>query len=337
MLQKITMPVAAFLAAAATVEAQGLEALGTRAAAMSAFVAVADDASAVAWNPAGLVTGPLFNISLDFSRLHTEPDDEPAFPAAAGRVGTNLIALGVLPLGISYYRLSTTTAEAIGPEGVGNPGRQEQQAIVRSLVTTHVGATVLQSVGEYLTVGATLKLVRGRVGGGVLPAASWDDTLDAADNFATVGSTRGDLDVGAMVAVGTLRAGALLRNVAAPTFDGRDEDGDVRLQRHGRIGVAWGDRWPGTAATIVAFDADLTRVPNASGERRDVAVGVERWWRGRRIGVRGGVRASTLADARPVGSGGVSYGVRPGVYVDGYAARGRQDERAWGVAVRLTY
>ena len=44
--------------------AQGLEAVGNRAAAMTAFVAVADDASAVVWNPSGLAQGPFFNLSL---------------------------------------------------------------------------------------------------------------------------------------------------------------------------------------------------------------------------------------------------------------------------------
>ena len=48
--------------------AQPLDQLGNRASALGAFVAVADDASAVVWNPAGLINGPIFNILLDFGR-----------------------------------------------------------------------------------------------------------------------------------------------------------------------------------------------------------------------------------------------------------------------------
>ena len=47
----------------------------------------------------------------------------------------------------------------------------------------------------------------------------------------------------------------------------------------------WADRWPAISDTVVSFDADLTRVAHASGERRDVAAGVERWLRSQRIGV----------------------------------------------------
>ena len=59
---------------------QGLETLGSRAAAMAAFVAVADDASAVVWNPAGLVSGPLFNITLGLGRT----TDAPGWRAGSG-------------------------------------------------------------------------------------------------------------------------------------------------------------------------------------------------------------------------------------------------------------
>ena len=104
-----------------------------------------------------------------------------------------------------------------------------------------------------------------------------------------------------------------------------------------RLGVAWGDRWPGLARTIVAFDADATRSAHASGDRRDVAAGVERWLKGGRAGVRGGVRASTVGDARPVVSVGGSYALRVGAYVDAYVAKGQHEDRAWGIGARVTY
>jgi hypothetical protein len=134
-----------------------------------------------------------------------------------------------------------------------------------------------------------------------------------------------------------VRAGVVVRNVTEPSF-GDDQRGvAVALERHARVGMAWGDRWPGLANTIVAIDADLTRVRDAMGERRDVAIGAERWLRNRRIGVRGGVRASTVSETRPVATAGFSYAIRSGTYVDAYVARGTEDQRAWGIGARLTY
>jgi F plasmid transfer operon, TraF, protein len=316
--------------------AQGLETLGTRAAALGAFVAVADDASAVAWNPAGLVTGPIFNIMLDFGRATDQPADPPAAGSDAARLATTLIAMGSTPVGLGYYRLTTTTAGVATPAVVGTPDRQDSQVVVRTLVTSHLGATVQQSVGAYLTLGAMVKLVRGNVAGATRIVSSWDDALDAADRLESTGTSRGDVDLGAMVALGRLRGGIVVRNVTEPTF-GEDQGTPVRLERHARAGLAWGDRWPGVAQTIVAVDVDLTDVPSVKGERRDVAGGVERWSRGHKVGVRGGVRASAFGDARPIVSGGASYAVRSGMYADVYFARGRGDERAWGVAARLSY
>jgi hypothetical protein len=316
--------------------AQGLETLGNRAAALSAFVAVADDASAVAWNPAGLVLGPIFNVSLDLGRTTNDPGGVPQAETQAGRIGTTLVALGVPPLGLTYYRIASTAVSA-GSEVPPAPGRQERQVVLRTLVTSHLGATVLQSLGDYVTVGATLKLVRGSVGAERVSVQTWEEGFDRAERLDEDGSTTGDVDVGAMFAAGRVRAGLLLRNVTTPTFAAGDADVAMTLDRHARVGAAWGDRWPGLARTLVAIDADLTRVSHATGERRDIAAGVERWVRGQQLGIRGGVRTSTVGDARPVVSGGVSYAVRPGAYVDAYIARGSRDDRGWGVAARLAY
>lgn len=319
---------------------QGLETLGSRAAALGAFVAVADDASAVAWNPSGLVTGPIFNIQIDLGRSTDRPADDPASGATARRARTTLVALGTTPLGLAYYRLSTTALAAGDPAVVGTGDRQIRQVLISTLVTDHFGATVQQSVGDYLTLGATLKVVRGSVGLAIVDTASWDGAFERADGVERVGSTRGDVDAGAMFAAGRMRAGVVVRNITAPSF-GADEDTDGRaratLERHARVGIAWADRWPAISDTVVSFDADLTRVAHASGERRDVAAGVERWLRSQRIGVRGGVRASTIGDARVVVSAGGSYAVRAGMYVDGFVARGSRDDRAWGIAARVTY
>ena len=63
----------ALLGAAGTAEAQAP--LGTRAAGLAgAFVGVADDASAVYWNPAGLATGAIVSAIVTFSSDETAPD-----------------------------------------------------------------------------------------------------------------------------------------------------------------------------------------------------------------------------------------------------------------------
>lgn len=320
---------------ASTTFAQGLESLGSRAPALAAFVAVADDASAVAWNPAGMVLGPLFNISISLGRSSSVPDDPPLPDGRAARLGSTLVAVGAPPMGLSYYRLATTVID--GPAAAGGPRRQDGQVIVRTMVTSHLGATILQSIGNFLTVGATVKLVRGSVGVEAVSADTWESAFDDADTLMTESSTSGDVDIGVMAAAGRLRAGLVVRNVTEPEFeDGLG--GEVELKRHARVGAAWGNRWPGVSRTIVAIDADVTRVPHHNGERRDVAAGVEQWlMRQQRLGLRAGLRASTVGDTRTVVSGGASYAVRSGTFIDAYYARGARDATAWGVAARLSY
>ena len=55
--------------------AQGTDSVGTRAQGMGgAFVGVADDASAVFWNPAGLAGGSYFSLVLDGNTARAVPD-----------------------------------------------------------------------------------------------------------------------------------------------------------------------------------------------------------------------------------------------------------------------
>jgi F plasmid transfer operon, TraF, protein len=315
------------------VQAQPLDELGNRAAAMGAFVAVADDASAVAWNPAGLINGPIFNFVLDFGQSTIEPDADPALSTRpAGRVSSTFLAAAVLPLGISYSRTRLTE---LSPAAQPLPDRQDGQLSVRSLMLSQLGITVLQSVVEGVTVGATAKLVRGSYGLGTATAASWEEGFELAEMLDAEGKTTADVDVGVLAGAGRVRVGLVARNLAAPTFESAGES--ITVDRQVRIGAAWGDGWPGIPRLIVSIDADLTRVDRPGGERRDIAVGAERWFRGQRIGVRGGLRASTVEETRPVASAGASYAVRNGVFIDVYAAAGREADRRWGIAGRLSY
>jgi hypothetical protein len=287
--------------------AQPLDQLGNRASGLGAFVAVSDDASAVVWNPAGLINGPIFNILVDFGRTTADVRRD-AGSAEAGRFGHTFLALGVPPLGLSYSRGRQT---AVSPRD----GREDNQVVLRSMVTSHLGVTVLQSISDGLTVGATLKLVHGSLN--------------------EEGRTTGDVDLGALFSAGRLRAGVVARNLTSPTFNAGNES--LTLERHVRLGAAWGDNWPGIAKTIVSVDADVTSVAHISGDRRDIAAGAERWFRRQTIALRGGLRASTVDGARPVASVGGSWAVRSGMYVDVAAARGRDNDARWSVSARLMY
>jgi hypothetical protein len=321
---------------AGAASAQGLEELGPRAPAMAAFVAVADDASAVHWNPSGLVFGPIFNITIDLGRSTSQTDPAPRFPAAAGRGQNMFIAFGLPPVGVSYTRISSVAVVTRSPAAVGTEDREEEQVLLRAVVTSALGATVLQSVGDYITVGATLKVVRGGEGRAIGQVESWSEAFDHADRLERPEKTTVDADLGGMVSVGRIRAGVVLRNVGEPDFEAADGRALV-VRRHARVGVAWGDRWPGQARTIVAADADVTRVFAVDGERRDVAIGAERWLRGSQLSVRAGLRVSTVGESRPNVSGGASFAVRAGTYLDGFVGAGRDRTRFWGLGIRVTY
>jgi hypothetical protein len=106
--------------------------VGVRAAGMGgAFTAVADDASASFWNPAGFASGSFFSLVVDRNALD--------------RRSALFVAIGTPPLGLSYYR--TAIAEA-------KNGRN-------TLVAHHAGVSLVQSLGGRLAVGTTLKLVHG--------------------------------------------------------------------------------------------------------------------------------------------------------------------------------
>src|SRR5687768_4270098 len=129
--------------------AQSFEIVGTRAQGMAgAFVGMADDASAVYWNPAGLAGGAYFSLVLDGGSSRAVPDSNDI--AASGRSGW-LLALTTPALGLSYYRLQSTI---VRPPPVA-PANLFQ---VDALVSQHVGATLVQSLSDGLAVGTTLKL-----------------------------------------------------------------------------------------------------------------------------------------------------------------------------------
>ena len=325
------MACAAACALAPPAAAQIVEAVGGRALGMGgAFVAVADDSSATWWNPAGLADGPFLDMSL--VRTTTAVDD--SLPARRDR-GFGL-ALGTPPLGVSYYRLRATriSTDPIEQEGAG---REDRRAGADSLEVSQLGVTFIQTLIPGIHAATTLKYVRGTARHDVLgastPALMVNDRLDRGDDLAGGrAGNRFDLDVGVLGIVGPLRLGVVGRNLRAPEFGG------MRLPRQVRVGAAFDAEVLGRMPWTVALDVDLHAYEAGTGPRRVVAAGVERWFRERRVGVRGGGRFDTAGASDGAATAGASWLVRPGLYVEGHiVGGGAGGDRGWGMAARVSF
>jgi hypothetical protein len=321
--------------------AQLYESVGTRAQGMAgAFVAVADDATATWWNPAGLAAGAYFNALIGYG-VAEQPRDERSSsgqPAAAWRSPARGVAVAFPALGLSYYRLEINEMRPIAPTAGQSANRQDQGTAavrLRSLVLNQFGATVGQSLGNHLVIGSTLKLVRGTLASAPVTAA--EASLDRAAQLTGGGETHADLDVGALATFGRLRAGVSVKNLRAPAFGTGDDRQPLR--RQARAGAAVIGRTRGLVDQLaLAVDADLTRTATAVGEARYVAGGIEAWALKRRVGVRAGLSANTVGEAHPSRSGGVSFGVRAGTYVEAQLTSGSdQARRGWGFDLRVTF
>ena len=310
--------------------------LGSRASGMAgAFVGVADDASAVYWNPAGLATGPIVSFLVSFSEELTAPDDVEG--AAGERHTGRMIALSLPPIGLAYYRIGAYGTTVATSAENGPPSREEVRRSVQALTTSTVGVSLLQSLTDHIVVGATPKLVRGSAARGLFGAMAAEDALEAAADLDGQEDTAFDIDAAVMVAVERIRIGLVARNLTTPSFAVAGDAGEIELSREVRVGAAWGSQWPGNSLLTLAVDADVMSRVTPFGDRRDVAAGVEAWWRDRRLSLRGGVRRSTIGEARGAITGGASYAVRPSLFVEGHAAAGERSERGWSLGIRMGF
>lgn len=318
------------------------EAVGVRAQGMGgAFVAVADDATAVYWNPGAMATVGLFNAAVERSdgtvgRTGVNSDGTVRVSSSPlglrDQTGT-LVAMGVPPVGLAYYRLQTV--EVASPRG-------DAPAVVgASLTTDNIALNLLHSLADGVHVGATLRLVHGSAANGFLtgPGLSGQDAeglLSAAGDLEGRSSWAFDVDAGVLVARGRWRAGLTARNLAAPEFDLPENVPGVDLyavtvSRQVRAGAAF---LP-TSSTTVAVDMDLTRTETAFGNVRRLAMGLEQTL-APRVVVRGGFNVNTADGARPAAAFGASVAVRSSLWIDAHANLGAHDaERRWGVGVRM--
>jgi hypothetical protein len=315
-------------AAAQIVEVAGSRALGMG----GAFVAVADDSSATWWNPAGLAEGPF----LDMALVRTETEVARDIPAR--RDTLTGFTLGTPPFGFSYYRLHFTEIAAADSTAQERASREDRRAgTVRSLAVSQLGATFIQTLLPGIHAATTLKYVRGTVRRSVHEAGTGEsgvgELLDAGDDLeGGDGDGRFDLDAGVLVVRGPFRVGVAGRNLRKPVF------GDVSLPRQVRVGVALDGDVVWGAPFMAAVDVDVRRYPTGTGDRRVIALGAERWFRTRQLGLRAGARFNTVGGHDRAATAGASWAVRPGLYVDGHAIYGGESgERGWGVAARVSF
>jgi hypothetical protein len=295
--------VCAFLACPSLAFAQRFDDVGVRAQGMAgAFVAVADDATAAWWNPAGLAT------SLSVADLSAEVTEG----------GGRGVAFGFPSLGLSYYRLKINQIQPSGSTASPASGRQDNGAAGSGLPSgdaglSQFGMTVGQSIGQQLVVATTVKLVNAR------------------------GDTQADLDVGAMASFGMLRLGVTVRDVRSPTFGSGGEA--FELGRRARAGAAVMTPGRGSLERLVfALDADLNSTRVGERDEQEVTGGVEAWWSGRRLGVRGGVGTNTAAGGGSFGALGVTVVPYPRVNIDGAVTRGSDSARdRWSLGLRLAF
>ena len=327
----ITLALLFCLCHAPRAAAQTFDTVGTRAAGMGgAFTAVADDASAAYWNPAGFAAGRFFTMVVD----RTVSKVNPPAPDGARSSSGFLLAIGMPALGLSYYRtrntdltpLATAAADGRNPGGAG-------EARLDTLITHHTGATLVQSVRNGIAVGATLKIVRGVASSTLVADVARDALLGDASELAGRGSSRFDADVGVMASNGWVKAGVTVRNLTEPEFRTADPGSSLRLHRQARAGVAVVpvDGW------IAALDLDLTRSAGPLGNARYMAAGSEGQL-SRRAFVRGGVRVNTAAAGQSSISAGGSYVVTGAILVDAQITGGpARGPRGWGVSARFVY
>jgi hypothetical protein len=282
-----------------------------------AFVAVADDASAGFWNPGGLVKGPLAGLTIAADTFHFRDPRGPATPGA-GRLVSQSVAFGAWPVGVSFVRVS---AAGIGRDSAGHPQAE-------ALTTQHFGLSVLQSLGDFVVVGATAKFVRGGAAIGPIIGGTADDTLRAVEDAR--GDSRGafDLDFGIVAGSDRFRAAASFKNLLQPEF-GTSGGTPISLQRRARFGLA---ALPTDGLTL-AIDVDLDTADPLVGLRRTVALGGEVRL-AVRLTLRAGIRWERGEGRRPIGAFGGSLGLRQGLWLDGYVSHGRSRDRGFGLALR---
>lgn len=285
-----------------------------------AFVAVATDSSAVWWNPAALPTGPFADVSIGFGDVR---NGQP-LPGSAGRTTALAVTLPLLGVHVASY------------DHVRVANRRGGATALSRVAVRQLGLTLVQSIVSGVHVGGTLKYLRGSwasdrrfVEGGQAIAGA--RALSGSD-----AEGRWDADLGVIAVHHGWRVGLLARQLMAPSFGEGAEA--IRPGRQVRVGLAFDAAEADGPPVTVAADFDLTGADGPDGLSRAAAVGVERWVRGGKLGLRGGVRVSTAGDPRPAASAGASLMVKSGLFLEVSGTAGTNDApRSWGATARVSF
>lgn len=316
------------------------ETVGTRALGMGgAFVAVADDASATYWNPAGLPGLGFFDATFEIGRETDADGAGRAADTSGWRAESTRLAIATPVLAFSYERLRLAEARSPGSAASGSEPRPLELTLPgRVLHAQNFGVTLVQSLSDGVVVGSTLRLLR--AGAAPAPVDAGADIGEALRRIAQMDASSShhfDADVGVLASIGRFRLGLVVRNLTSPEIDFA---GDVlEIERQARAGVSFGGGPArGQRPWTIAVDGDLTTIALPDGRRRSLALGGERWWSERRLGLRAGGRLQTVGDVRPAVSGGLSVALRTGLLIEAHATRGEDArDRGWGVGARLTF
>ncbi len=278
-----------------------------------AFVAVADDATGVYWNPAALAAGQPAGALLELHRFQNgDPGADPV--GGVSKSSANLMSLGTWPIGASVAKFEQV--------------RLIDAVTAERFSTTQYGLSLLQSLSRSLVLGATLKYVRGEVARGAVSGGTIEAALDGGDRLEASTDGAFDVDVSVIAMTSRVRLGATVRNLRRPEF--RGEGGvSYRLPRHSRVGLAV----LAADGLTLALDLDLDTVERTRGPQRMVAAGAE-YRAATRVLVRAGARRNLEGANETVASAGASLSVQRGLWLDGYLALGSGETRAFGVGVR---
>jgi len=140
-----------------------------------------------------------------------------------------------------------------------------------------------------------------------------------------------------MGSFGTVRLGVAVRDVRNPTFGAGPEA--LELGRRARAGAAVTLPARGALERLVfAVDADLNSARAGGHDEQDVTGGVEAWWFGRRLGLRGGGGANVATGGGSFGAFGISVMPYPRMNIDAAVTRGSDFARdRWALGLRLTF
>jgi hypothetical protein len=321
---------------------QTFDVVGTRALGMGgAFVAVADDASATWWNPAGLPNSFILDGIVEGGTERLTKSDEPPISEQTGSEWwSGGVALAFPSLGANYYRIRQSRIDP--PTAATQPDRENEgiARVGRSLLIHQVGLSLAHSLGDAVVLGATVRVMRGELSTLSPATGDPDDVFAALGDIDGRSRTQADVDLGVLVRASHVRVGLATKNLTTPSFSALDGGADWELERQVRAGMAIVSEAGGAGRHdwVVAIDSDLRREHTPLGERREIAVGGERWFWTHRLGLRGGLSASTAAKARPAASGGASVAVTSGFWVEARATHGGDDAaRGWGIAAHLMF